>query len=87
MKKKSDIFIMLLFYFPIIAANKNSSPPKQEQPRSKLSMIKDNPLMPSTQGNPIILANRVLTETFYNSKLHSCRNNFCIKIPVKSLVL
>ncbi|XP_057311978.1 uncharacterized protein LOC130649658 isoform X2 [Hydractinia symbiolongicarpus] len=42
---------------------------KQEHvARSKLQMIQVNPLTPSSSVNPITLANRVLTETFYKKQ-------------------
>ena len=56
--------LMLSFSNFFMASTKS---PDKDNARSKLSIIQENPLPPSTQGNPITLANRVLTETFYNS--------------------
>jgi len=48
-------------------------PIRNDGVRSKLSMINNNPLPASMNGNPITLANRVLTETFYK-KQRDCEN-------------
>lgn len=62
-------FYQLISHFFLLAVK---VPPSGSNrgPRSKLTMMQGNPLPPSVSGNPLTLANRVLTEAFYRSKIY-----------------